>query len=109
MNALAVVSDSGTLLRNHHSSQAFGHPFLLYVSEPLQSVLKLSIRLNFIIAGIDTTSLLQAVDTAVVNLTRMAIMVFLFMTMLRRMYLTKVVKIIQSYVGIVYKMVWRKS
>ena len=76
-------------------------------SAPAPSVPKLS-KGDFIIAGIDEKSLLQAVDVAV-ELCRDGQYGIPVPDYIDENVSTKVVKIIQSYVGIVNKMVWRKS
>lgn len=108
MNAFAVVSDSGTLPEESSFFTSIGHPFPAVCIRTSTERPEALDKGCFIISGIDTKGLLQAVDVAVemvrnddngipvpdytdVNVS------------------DKVVKIIQSYVGIVNKMVWRKE
>ena len=108
MNAFCVVSDSGTLPEESSFFTSVGHPFPAVCIRTSTERPEALDKGCFVLAGIDEKSLLQAVDTAVemnkdgdfgipvpdytdVNVS------------------TKVVKIIQSYTGIVNKMVWRKA
>ncbi len=108
MNAFAVVSDSGTLPEESSFFTSIGKPFPAVCIRTSTERPEALDKGCFVLAGIDTTSLLQAVDTAVtfnangdhgipvpdytdVNVS------------------TKVVKLIQSYTGVVNKMVWRKG
>lgn len=107
MNAFAVVSDSGTLPEESSFFTSVGHPFPAICIRTSTERPEAIDKAGFIIAGIDTRSLLQAVETAV-GLNRehdygMPVPVYTDENVS-----TKVVKIIQSYVGIVNKMVWRK-
>lgn len=107
MNAFAVVSDSGTLPEESSFFTSVGNPFPAVCIRTSTERPEALDKACFVLAGIDGTSLLQAVDTAVamnengdhgipvpdytdVNVS------------------SKVVKIIQSYTGVVNKMVWRK-
>ncbi len=107
MNAFAVVSDSGTLPEESSFFTSIGRPFPAVCIRTSTERPEALDKACFVLAGIDGTSLLQAVDTAVamnengdhgipvpdytdVNVS------------------SKVVKIIQSYTGVVNKMVWRK-
>lgn len=107
MNAFAVVSDSGTLPEESSFFTSIGKSFPAVCIRTSTERPESLDKAGFVLAGIDEKSLLQAVDTAVdlvkdgeygtpvpdytdINVS------------------TKVVKIIQSYVGIVNKMVWRK-
>lgn len=107
MNAFCVVSDSGTLPEESSFFTSVGHPFPAVCIRTSTERPEALDKGCFVLAGIDEKSLLQAVDTAVemnkdgdfgipvpdytdVNVS------------------TKVIKIIQSYTGIVNKMVWRK-
>ncbi|MBB5263880.1 UDP-N-acetylglucosamine 2-epimerase (non-hydrolyzing) [Catenibacillus scindens] len=107
MNAFAVVSDSGTLPEESSFFTSVGHPFPAVCIRTSTERPEALDKGCFVLAGIDETSLLQAVDTAVMmnangdyglpvpdykdeNVS------------------DKVVKIIQSYTGVVNKMVWRK-
>ena len=108
MNAFAVVSDSGTLPEESSFYASIGNPVAAVCIRTSTERPEALDKGCFILSGIDTTGLLQAVDTAVemvasepnggavpvpdygdVNVS------------------DKVVKIIQSYVGVVNKMVWR--
>ena len=107
MNAFAVVSDSGTLPEESSYFLSVGNPFPAVCIRTSTERPEALDKGNFILAGITTEQVLQAVDTAVemnsagdygipvpdytdINVS------------------TKVVKIIQSYTGVVNKMVWRK-
>lgn len=107
MNAYAVVSDSGTLPEESSFFTSVGHPFpavCIRTSTERPEALDKGV---FVLAGIDGKSLLQAVDTAVeMNVNGdYGIPVPVYMD---ENVSTKVVKLIQSYTGVVDKMVWRK-
>jgi len=108
MYAYAVVSDSGTLPEESSFFTSVGHPFPAVCIRTSTERPESLDKGGFVLAGIDEKSLLQAVDTAIemnnnedhgspvpdytdINVS------------------TKVVKLIQSYTGVVNKMVWRKS
>ena len=110
MNAFCVVSDSGTLPEESSFFTSIGHPFPAVCIRTSTERPEALDKACFILSGIDTNGLLQAVDIAV--------------QMVRDEKLggaipvpdyvdtnvsDKVVKIIQSYVGVVNKMVWRKD
>ena len=107
MNAFAVVSDSGTLPEESSFFTSVGHPFPAVCIRTSTERPEAMDKGCFILAGIDERSLLQAVDTAVEmningdngipvpNYTDENVS-------------TKVVKLAQSYTGVVNKMVWRK-
>lgn len=107
MNAFAVVSDSGTLPEESSFFTSVGHPFPAVCIRTSTERPEAMDKGCFILAGIDERSLLQAVDTAVAmningdngipvpNYTDENVS-------------TKVVKLVQSYTGVVDKMVWRK-
>ena len=107
MNAFAVVSDSGTLPEESSFFTSVGHPFPAVCIRTSTERPESLDKAGFVLAGIDEKSLLQAVDTAVElnldgdygtpvpNYTDENVS-------------TKMVKLIQSYVGVVNKMVWRK-
>ena len=107
MNAFAVVSDSGTLPEESSFFTSVGHSFPAVCIRTSTERPEALDKGCFILAGIDEKSLLQAVDTAVEmvangdngipvpNYTDENVS-------------TKVVKLIQSYTGVVNKMVWRK-
>lgn len=107
MNAFAVVSDSGTLPEESSFFLSVGHPFPAICVRTSTERPEALDKGCFIIAGIDTKSLLQAVDVAVeMNLNgHQGIPV---PTYVDENVSDKVVKIIQSYTGIVDRMVWRK-
>lgn len=107
MNAYAVVSDSGTLPEESSFFTSVGHPFpavCIRTSTERPEALDKGV---FVLAGIDGKSLLQAVDTAVeMNVNGdYGIPIPVYMD---ENVSTKVVKLIQSYTGVVDKMVWRK-
>lgn len=107
MNAFAVVSDSGTLPEESSFFTSVGHPFPAVCIRTSTERPEAMDKGCFILAGIDECSLLQAVDTAVEmningdngipvpNYTDENVS-------------TKVVKLVQSYTGVVNKIVWRK-
>ena len=107
MNAFAVVSDSGTLPEESSFFTSVGHPFPAVCIRTSTERPEAMDKGCFILAGIDERALLQAVDTAVEmningdngipvpNYTDENVS-------------TKVVKLVQSYTGVVNKMVWRK-
>ena len=107
MNAFAVVSDSGTLPEESSFFTSVGHPFPAVCIRTSTERPEALDKACFILAGIDEGHLLQAVDTAVrMNLDGdYGIPVPDYV---EENVSTKVVKIIQSYTGVVDKMVWRK-
>ena len=107
MNAYAVVSDSGTLPEESSFFTSVGHPFPAVCIRTSTERPEAMDKGCFFIAGIDEKSLLQAVDCAVEmnNNHDDGIPVPDYVD---ENVSTKVVKIIQSYTGIVNKMVWRK-
>ncbi len=107
MNAFAVVSDSGTLPEESSFFTSVGHPFPAVCIRTSTERPEAIDKACFIIAGIDEHSLLQAVDTAV-ELNRAEDYGIPVPDYVEENVSTKVVKIIQSYTGIVNKMVWRK-
>ena len=107
MNAFAVVSDSGTLPEESSFFTSVGHPFPAICIRTSTERPESLDKAGFIIAGIDEKSLLQAVDTAV-ELVRDGDYGTPVPVYTDENVSTKVVKIIQSYTGIVNKMVWRK-
>ena len=107
MNAFAVVSDSGTLPEESSFFTSVDHPFPAICIRTSTERPEAIDKGNFIIAGIDEKSLLQAVDTAV-ELCKDGQHGIPVPDYVDENVSTKVVKIIQSYVGIVNKMVWRK-
>ena len=108
MNAFAVVSDSGTLPEESSFFTSVGHPFPAVCIRTSTERPEAHDKACFILAGIDERSLLQAVDTAV-EMNRRGDYGLPVPTYTDENVSTKVVKIIQSYTGIVNRMVWRKS
>ena len=108
MNAFAVVSDSGTLPEESSFFTSVGRPFPAVCIRTSTERPEALDKACFVLAGIDEKSLLQAVDTAVqMNLDGdYGIPVPDYV---EEKVSTKVVKIIQSYTGVVDKMVWRKD
>ena len=107
MNAFAVVSDSGTLPEESSFFTSVGHPFPAVCIRTSTERPEALDKACFILAGIDEKSLLQAVDTAV-EMNRNADHGIPVPVYTDENVSTKVVKIIQSYTGVVNKMVWRK-
>lgn len=106
-NAFAVISDSGTLPEESSFFTSIGEPFPAICIRTSTERPEALDKACFILAGIDEKSLLQAVDTAVSmnNDGDHGIPVPVYV---EENVSTKVVKIIQSYTGVVDKMVWRK-
>ena len=107
MNAFAVVSDSGTLPEESSFFTSVGHPFPAICIRTSTERPEALDKACFILAGIDTTSLLQAVDTAI-SMNQHGDYGIPVPDYVEENVSTKVVKIIQSYTGVVNKMVWRK-
>ena len=107
MNAYAVVSDSGTLPEESSFFTSVGHPFPAICIRTSTERPEALDKGDFILAGIDERSLLQAVDTAV-ELNKNNDLGIPVPDYVDENVSTKVVKIIQSYTGVVNKMVWRK-
>lgn len=108
MNAFAVVSDSGTLPEESSFFTSVGHPFPAICIRTSTERPEALDKACFILAGIDTTSLLQAVDTAI-TMNQHGDYGIPVPDYVEENVSTKVVKIIQSYTGVVNKMVWRKN
>ena len=108
MNAFAVVSDSGTLPEESSFFTSVGHPFPAVCIRTSTERPEALDKGCFILAGIDEKNLLQAVDTAV-QMNRDGDLGIPVPDYVEENVSTKVVKIIQSYTGVVDKMVWRKS
>ena len=110
MNAFCVVSDSGTLPEESSFFTSIGHPIPAVCIRTSTERPEALDKACFILSGIDTKGLLQAVDTAVEMVQSEknggAIPVPDYTDLNVS---DKVVKIIQSYVGVVNKMVWRKD
>lgn len=107
MNAFAVISDSGTLPEESSFFTSIGHPFPAVCIRTSTERPEALDKACFILAGIDASGLLQAVETAVSMNTQKdnGIPVPDYT---EENVSTKAVKIIQSYTGIINRMVWRK-
>ena len=108
MNAFAVVSDSGTLPEESSFFTSIGHPFPAVCIRTSTERPEALDKGCFILSGIDTKGLLQSVDTAV-EMVRNGDNGIPVPDYLDENVSDKVVKIIQSYTGVVNKMVWRKE
>lgn len=108
MNAMAVVSDSGTLPEESSFFTSVGHPFPAVCIRTSTERPEAIDKACFIISGIDEKGLLQAVDTAI-EMNNNGDFGIPVPDYVEENVSTKVVKIIQSYTGIVNKMVWRKE
>ena len=108
MNAYAVVSDSGTLPEESSFFTSVGHPFPAVCIRTSTERPEALDKACFILAGIDEKSLVQAVETAV-EMNDNGVYGIPVPDYVEENVSTKVVKIIQSYTGVVNKMVWRKS
>ena len=110
MNAFAVVSDSGTLPEESSFYASIGHPIPAICIRTSTERPEALDKACFILAGIDATGLLQAIDTAVEMVLEEknggAVPVPDYTDINVS---DKVIKIIQSYVGVVNMMVWRKE
>lgn len=107
MNAFAVVSDSGTLPEESSFFTSIGNPFPAVCIRTSTERPEALDKGCFILSGIDTVGLLQAVDTAV-EMVKNGNNGIPVPDYVDENVSDKVVKIIQSYVGVVNKMVWRK-
>ena len=107
MNAAAVISDSGTLPEESSFFTSVGHPFPAVCIRTSTERPEALDKACFILAGIDEKSLLQAVDTAIA-MNEDKDNGIPVPDYVEEKVSTKVVKIIQSYTGVVNKMVWRK-
>lgn len=107
MKAFAVVSDSGTLPEESSFFTSVGYPFPAVCIRTSTERPESLDKAGFILSGIDTEGLLQSVDTAV-ELAKNGDYGTPVPNYTDENVSTKVVKIIQSYVGVVNKMVWRK-
>lgn len=107
MNAFAVVSDSGTLPEESSFFTSIGNPFPAVCIRTSTERPEALDKACFVLAGIDENSLLQAVDTAV-SMNENGDHGIPVPVYVEENVSTKVVKIIQSYTGVVNKMVWRK-
>jgi UDP-N-acetylglucosamine 2-epimerase (non-hydrolysing) len=107
MNAFAVVSDSGTLPEESSFFTSIGKPFPAICIRTSTERPEALDKGCFVLAGIDTKSLLQAVDVAV-EMVKSGDNGIPVPNYTDENVSSKVVKLIQSYVGIINKMVWRK-
>ena len=108
MNAFAVVSDSGTLPEESSFFTSVGHPFPAVCIRTSTERPEALDKGCFVLSGIDTKGLLQSVDIAV-ELIKDGNHGIPVPDYVDENVSTKVVRIIQSYVGVVNKMVWRKE
>ncbi|CDN32035.1 UDP-N-acetylglucosamine 2-epimerase [Mucinivorans hirudinis] len=108
MYAFAVVSDSGTLPEESSFFTSIGNSFPAVCIRTSTERPESLDKAGFILAGIDTKSLLQAVETAV-EMNQNGDYGTPVPDYVEQTVSTKVVKIIQSYTGVVNKMVWRKE
>ena len=107
MNAFCVVSDSGTLPEESSFFTSVGNPFPAVCIRTSTERPEALDKACFILAGIDEKSLLQAVTTAI-DMNNNGDIGMPVPNYVDENVSTKVVKIIQSYTGVVDKMVWRK-
>ena len=108
LNAFAVVSDSGTLPEESSFFTSRGYSFPAVCIRTSTERPEALDKGCFVLAGIDTVSLLQAVDAAV-EMQKNGDVGIPVPDYVEENVSTKVVKIIQSYTGVVNKMVWRKK
>lgn len=108
MNAFAVVSDSGTLPEESSYFTSVGHPFPAVCIRTSTERPEALDKACFILSGIDEKGLLQSVDTAV-SMNENGDYGIPVPDYIEENVSSKVVKIIQSYTGVVNKMVWRKD
>ena len=107
MNAFAVVSDSGTLPEESSFFTSIGQPFPAICIRTSTERPEALDKACFVLSGIDTKGLLQAVDTAV-EMNRAGDYGIPVPDYIEENVSSKVVKIIQSYTSVVDKIVWRK-
>ena len=108
MNAFCVVSDSGTLPEESSYYTSIGHPISAVCIRTSTERPEALDKACFVLAGIDEKSLLQAVDIAV-EMTKDGELGIPVPDYIEENVSTKVVKLVQSYTGVVDKMVWRKK
>ena len=108
MNAYAVVSDSGTLPEESSFYLSVGNPFPAICIRTSTERPEALDDGNFILAGITTEQILQAVDVAV-SMNENGDLGLPVENYVDENVSTKAIKIVQSYTGIVNKMVWRKD
>lgn len=107
MNSFAVVSDSGTLPEESSFFLSIGKPIAAVCIRTSTERPEALDKGDFILAGIDEASLLQAVDVAV-EMNHNGHLGLPVPNYVDECVSTKIVKLIQSYTGVVNKMVWRK-
>ncbi len=107
MNAFAVVSDSGTLPEESSFFTSVGKPFPAVCIRTSTERPEALDKACFVLAGIDERSLLQAIETAV-DMNKNGDIGIPVPDYVDEIVSNKVVKLIQSYTGVVNKMVWRK-
>ena len=108
MNAYCVVSDSGTLPEESSFFTSIGHPFPAVCIRTSTERPEALDKGCFVLSGIDTKGLLQSVEVAV-DLIKDGLPGIPVPDYVDENVSTKVVRIIQSYTGVVNKMVWRKD
>ena len=108
MNAFCVVSDSGTLPEESSFYTSIGHPIPAVCIRTSTERPEALDKGCFVLSGIDTVGLLQSVDLAV-EMVKNGDLGIPVPDYVDTNVSDKVVRIIQSYVGVVNKMVWRKS
>ena len=108
MNAFAVISDSGTLPEESSFFTSIGRPFPAVCIRTSTERPEALDKACFVLAGIESKGLIQAVDTAI-TMNENGDIGIPVPNYVEENVSTKVVKIIQSYTGIVDKMVWRKN
>ena len=108
MNAFCVVSDSGTLPEESSFFTSVGHPFPAVCNRTSPERPESLDKAGFLLSGIDEKGLLQAVDVAV-EMVKDGCFGLPVPNYVDENVSDKVVKLIQSYVGVVNKMVWRKG
>ncbi len=108
MNSFSVVSDSGTLPEESSFFLSIGKPIAAVCIRTSTERPEALDKGDFVLAGIDEASLLQAVDVAV-EMNRNGHLGFPVPNYTDTNVSTKIVKLIQSYTGVVNKMVWRKG
>ena len=108
MNAYCVVSDSGTLPEEASFFSSVGHPFPAVCIRTSTERPEALDKGCFLLSGIDTTGLLQAVEMAVA-MNRDGLRCTPVPDYTEENVSMKVVRIIQSYTGVVNRMVWRKE
>ena len=108
MNAMAIVSDSGTLPEESSFYLSIGHPIAAVCIRTSTERPEAIEAGDFILAGISTRELLQATDMAI-KMKQNGVLGHPCVDYTDECVSMKVVRIIQSYVNVVNKMVWRKT